>query len=42
VTVGEPVNEPEDGEVGKLADHVRDVIQDKLDELVVERGPAFG
>jgi 1-acyl-sn-glycerol-3-phosphate acyltransferase len=42
VTVGDPVPEPDEDEVGKLADHVRDVIQDKLDELVVERGPAFG
>ena len=27
--------------VSSLADHVRDVIQGKLDELLVERGPAF-
>jgi 1-acyl-sn-glycerol-3-phosphate acyltransferase len=43
VAVGDPVaGEPDDDEVSKLADHVRDVIQDKLDELVAERGPAFG
>jgi 1-acyl-sn-glycerol-3-phosphate acyltransferase len=43
VAVGDPVaGEPDDDEVGKLADHLRDVIQDKLDELVAERGPAFG
>ncbi len=43
VAVGGPVaDEPDEDEVGKLADHVRDVIQDKLDELVAERGPAFG
>jgi len=42
VNVGGPVREPDEGEVSKLADHVRDVIQDKLDDLVVERGPAFG
>ena len=34
--------EPEEDFVAKLADQVRDVIQDKLDELVAERGPAFG
>jgi 1-acyl-sn-glycerol-3-phosphate acyltransferase len=28
--------------VGPLADQVRDTIQDKIDELVAERGPAFG
>jgi 1-acyl-sn-glycerol-3-phosphate acyltransferase len=27
---------------GKLADHIRDTIQAKLNELVTERGPAFG
>jgi 1-acyl-sn-glycerol-3-phosphate acyltransferase len=30
-----------DQDVSCLADHVRDIIQDKLDELVAERGPAF-
>jgi 1-acyl-sn-glycerol-3-phosphate acyltransferase len=30
-----------DQAVSCLADHVRDIIQDKLDELVSERGPAF-
>jgi 1-acyl-sn-glycerol-3-phosphate acyltransferase len=42
VPAGGPVADPDEDEVGKLADHVRDVIQDKLDDLVVERGPAFG
>jgi len=28
--------------VGTLADQVRDTIQDKIDQLVAERGPAFG
>jgi 1-acyl-sn-glycerol-3-phosphate acyltransferase len=37
-----PVAEPDEEVVAKLADHVRDIIQDKLDLLVVERGPAFG
>jgi 1-acyl-sn-glycerol-3-phosphate acyltransferase len=40
--VGEsPVPEPDDGLVAKLADQVRDIIQDRLDDLVAERGPAF-
>jgi 1-acyl-sn-glycerol-3-phosphate acyltransferase len=30
-----------DQAVSSLADHVRDIIQRKLDELLVERGPAF-
>jgi 1-acyl-sn-glycerol-3-phosphate acyltransferase len=30
-----------DQDVSHLADHVRDVIQRKVDELVTERGPAF-
>jgi len=34
--------EPDDELVAKLADHVRDIIQDRLNELVAERGPAFG
>jgi 1-acyl-sn-glycerol-3-phosphate acyltransferase len=34
--------QPEEDFVAKLADQVRDIIQDKLDELVAERGPAFG
>ncbi len=47
VTVGEPnasgpVADPDEDLVGKLADEVRDIIQAKLDALVVERGPAFG
>ncbi len=36
-----PVPEPDDGLVAKLADQVRDIIQDRLDDLVAERGPAF-
>ena len=28
--------------IADLAGQVRDIIQDKLDELVAERGPAFG
>jgi hypothetical protein len=28
--------------VGPLADQVRETIQDKIDQLVAERGPAFG
>jgi 1-acyl-sn-glycerol-3-phosphate acyltransferase len=47
VTIGEPsasgpVADPDEELVAKLADEVRDVIQAKLDALVVERGPAFG
>jgi len=34
--------EPDEAFVAKLADEVRDIIQEKLDELVIERGPAFG
>jgi 1-acyl-sn-glycerol-3-phosphate acyltransferase len=34
--------EPDEDLSAKLALEVRDVIQDRLDELVVERGPAFG
>ncbi|HUA42322.1 MAG TPA: lysophospholipid acyltransferase family protein [Streptosporangiaceae bacterium] len=37
-----PVADPDEELVAKLADEVRDVIQAKLDALVVERGPAFG
>jgi 1-acyl-sn-glycerol-3-phosphate acyltransferase len=36
-----PVPEPDEGLVAKLADEVRDIIQDRLDDLVAERGPAF-
>jgi 1-acyl-sn-glycerol-3-phosphate acyltransferase len=32
----------DDDAIAGLADRVRDTIQDKLDELVAERGPAFG
>lgn len=31
-----------DDALADLADYVRDTIQDRLDDLVVERGPAFG
>jgi 1-acyl-sn-glycerol-3-phosphate acyltransferase len=41
-TSEQPVDEPEEDLVAKLADHVRDTIQAKLDELVAARGPAFG
>jgi 1-acyl-sn-glycerol-3-phosphate acyltransferase len=34
--------EPDDDVVAKLADDVRDIIQERLNELVIERGPAFG
>ncbi|HXW45585.1 MAG TPA: lysophospholipid acyltransferase family protein [Streptosporangiaceae bacterium] len=37
----EATAEPDDDTVAKLADQVRDIIQDRLDELVIERGPAF-
>jgi len=37
-----PVADPDDAAVNKLADQVRDIIQEKLDSLVAERGPAFG
>lgn len=41
-TADQAAAEPDDDFVAKLADQVRDIIQDKLDELVAERGPAFG
>jgi 1-acyl-sn-glycerol-3-phosphate acyltransferase len=41
-TAAQSAEEPDDDVVTKLADQVRDTIQDRLDELVVERGPAFG
>jgi 1-acyl-sn-glycerol-3-phosphate acyltransferase len=34
--------EPDEDLSAKLALEVRDIIQDRLDELVLERGPAFG
>jgi 1-acyl-sn-glycerol-3-phosphate acyltransferase len=37
-----PTDDPEEKAVTELADQVRDIIQAKLDALVVERGPAFG
>jgi 1-acyl-sn-glycerol-3-phosphate acyltransferase len=37
-----PVADPDETVVAKLADQVRDIIQEKLDSLVAERGPAFG
>ena len=39
---GAEVAEPDDETVAELADQVKDIIQAKLSELVVERGPAFG
>jgi 1-acyl-sn-glycerol-3-phosphate acyltransferase len=41
-TSGVAGQEPDDDLVAKLAGQVRDTIQDKLDVLVAERGPAFG
>ena len=46
IEFGEPIQpdaaeDPDDDVVAKLADQVRDLIQARLDELVVERGPAF-
>ena len=38
----EPVAEPDEHLVARLADSVRDTIQAKLVELVAARGPAFG
>jgi 1-acyl-sn-glycerol-3-phosphate acyltransferase len=37
-----PLADPDEVVVTKLADQVRDIIQEKLDSLVAERGPAFG
>ena len=37
-----PADADDEAVVGELADRVRDTIQDKIDELVAERGPAFG
>jgi len=37
-----PADDPDEAAVAELADQVRDIIQAKLDALVVERGPAFG
>ena len=46
IEFGEPIQsdaaeEPDDDVVAKLADQVRDLIQARLDELVIERGPPF-
>jgi 1-acyl-sn-glycerol-3-phosphate acyltransferase len=46
IEFGEPIRsdvaeDPDDEMVAKLADFVRDIIQARLDQLVVERGPAF-
>jgi 1-acyl-sn-glycerol-3-phosphate acyltransferase len=46
IEFGEPIQpdateDPDDDVVTKLADQVRDLIQARLDDLVVERGPAF-
>jgi 1-acyl-sn-glycerol-3-phosphate acyltransferase len=38
----EPIAEPDEDLVARLADAVRDTIQLKLDDLVAARGPAFG
>lgn len=37
-----PTEDPDEKAVAELAEQVRDIIQAKLDALVVERGPAFG
>jgi 1-acyl-sn-glycerol-3-phosphate acyltransferase len=42
VGTGRPGVEPDEQAVAELADQVRDVIQDRVDALVAERGPAFG
>jgi len=43
VAIGDPpLAEPDEDVVARLADGVRETIQVKLDELVAERGPAFG
>ena len=41
VPTGSPNGVSADEAVTSLADSVRDTIQDKVDELVAERGPAF-
>jgi 1-acyl-sn-glycerol-3-phosphate acyltransferase len=41
VYAGAADDDPDEDMVTKLADHVRDSIQSRLDELVIERGPAF-
>ena len=41
VPTGSPNGASADHAVSSLADHVRDIIQRKIDELLVERGPAF-
>jgi 1-acyl-sn-glycerol-3-phosphate acyltransferase len=41
VLTGPGQADPPDYAVNALADHVKDTIQDKLDQLVAERGPAF-
>ncbi len=42
VMAGPPEAESDEIAVAKLADQVRDTIQDRLEALVAERGPAFG
>lgn len=42
VTAGEAGAGPDELAVAQLADRVRDIIQDRLDVLVAQRGPAFG
>jgi 1-acyl-sn-glycerol-3-phosphate acyltransferase len=41
-TAGQPSPDPDDEVVAVLADRIRDTIQERLDVLVAERGPAFG
>jgi 1-acyl-sn-glycerol-3-phosphate acyltransferase len=41
-TSAHAAEEPDEGDVTRLADRVRDTIQERLDALVAERGPAFG
>jgi 1-acyl-sn-glycerol-3-phosphate acyltransferase len=41
VPTGSPNGASADHAISSLADHVRDIIQRKVDELLVERGPAF-
>jgi 1-acyl-sn-glycerol-3-phosphate acyltransferase len=41
-TSAHAATEPDEDLSAKLAVEVRDIIQERLDELIVERGPAFG
>jgi 1-acyl-sn-glycerol-3-phosphate acyltransferase len=40
--VSPAAEEPDESVVAELADQVRGIIQERLDQLVAERGPAFG